>query len=313
MNNKWAEGVSKLTMATGYDPGPSWMGQRVGTRQVSGCLWERAQWAHGKFQDAYESVRSGHTERVCECLSGHTESFRMPMRVCAVGTQSGCVSAWVGTRRVSGCPWECAQWAHIVGVRMLEWAGFTARKWVVPREWAHGGCVYAWVGRFNGEEASGATRVGTRWVCVYLRGQDPRRGSEWCHVDAARDYAVAQQWCSSSAQVVAARRLYMYIQWDIQYIQGLQRGVTAGEQAAPRQRWCKLEVHSRSEEVVLHAWYIYTHAAGWQAGEMARGLGVTDEREVRRARLQGCDTSLIQYCLVTARWKTRGREKTHAR
>ena len=54
----------------------------------------------------------------------------------------------------------------------------------------------------------------------------------------------------------------MYVQWDMQYLQRLQRGVTAGEQAAPRQWWCKLEVHCRSEEVVLHAWYIYTHAAG---------------------------------------------------
>ena len=95
----------------------------MGTRQVSGCLYECAQWAHrvgvrmlewahgkfqdaydsvrsghtewahSKFQDAYESVRSGHTEWVCECLSGHTATFRMPMRVCAMGTQSGCANA----------------------------------------------------------------------------------------------------------------------------------------------------------------------------------------------------------------------------
>ena len=60
-------------------------GHRVGVRML--------EWAHGKFQDAYESVRIGHTEWVCECFSGHTASFRMPMRVCAVGTQSGCANA----------------------------------------------------------------------------------------------------------------------------------------------------------------------------------------------------------------------------
>ena len=76
-------------------------GSVVGTREVSGCLRECTQWAHrvgvrvlewahGKFQDAYESV----------------------------------------------------QWAHRVGVHMLEWAGSTARKRVVAREWAHGGCAY---------------------------------------------------------------------------------------------------------------------------------------------------------------------------
>ena len=51
------------------------------------------EWANGKFQNAFESVHSGHTEWVCGCLSGHR-----------------------------------------VGVRMLEWAGSTARKRVVPRE-----------------------------------------------------------------------------------------------------------------------------------------------------------------------------------
>ena len=172
----------------------------------------------------------------------------------------------VGTRQVSGCLWECTQWAHRVGVRMLEWAHGKFQDAYESVRSGHIECVNAWVGRFHGEEASGATRVGTRWVCVYLSGRGPRRGSEWCHV-------------------VAARRLYMYVQWDIRHIQGLQRGVTAGEQAAPTQWWCKLEVHCRSKEVALRAWYIYTHATGWQAGEMARGLWVTDEREVRRARL----------------------------
>ena len=62
------------------------------TEWVCKCL-SGHKWAHGKFQDAYESVHSGHTEWVCECLSGHTASFRMPMRVCAVGTQSGCANA----------------------------------------------------------------------------------------------------------------------------------------------------------------------------------------------------------------------------
>ena len=171
------------------------------------------EWAYGKFQDANESVRSGHTEWVCKCLSGHTASFRMPMRVCTVGTQSGYANAWVG--------------------------------------------------RFHGEEASGATRVGTRWVCVYLSGRDPRRGSKWCHV-------------------VAAQRLYMYVQWDIQYTGTAERGSrrrASSPQAAVVQAWGALQVWRGG------AWYIYTHAAGWQAGEMARELGVTDEQEVRRALL----------------------------
>ena len=103
---------------------------RVGVRVL--------EWAHGKFQDDYESVRSGHTEWVCECLSGHTASFRMPMRVCAVRTQSGCLNA-----RVSRFHGKEASGATRVGVRMLEWAGSTAKKRVVPREWAHGGCAYA--------------------------------------------------------------------------------------------------------------------------------------------------------------------------
>ena len=84
------------------------------------------EWAQGKFQDAYESVHSGNTEWVCECLSWHTASFRMP---------------------------ESVRSGH------------------------------------------------TEWVCECLSGQVPQRGSEWCHVDAARDYAVAQQWCSSSSAV----------------------------------------------------------------------------------------------------------------
>ena len=133
----------------------------VGTQ--SGCV---------TFQDAYESVCSGHTEWVCECLSGHTASFRMPMRMCAVGTQSGyatfqdayesvcsghtewvceCLSGQVPRR---GSEW-CHESGHTVGVRILEWARSTARKRVVPRR------------------------------CC------PR-------------FAVVQQWCSSSAQVVAA-------------------------------------------------------------------------------------------------------------
>ena len=40
------------------------------------------------------------------------------------------------------------------------------------------------------------------------------------------------------------------------------KGEAAGEQAAPRQRWCKREVRSCSGEVLLHAGYIYRHAAG---------------------------------------------------
>ena len=73
------------------------------------------EWAHGKFQDAYESVRDGHTEWTCAYLSG-----QVPRR---------------------GSEW-CHESGHTVGVRILEWAGSKPRKRVVPREWAHGGCAY---------------------------------------------------------------------------------------------------------------------------------------------------------------------------
>ena len=50
VNSKWAEGINKLTMA-------------IGMVQVP-LEWSD-EWAHGKFQDAYERVPSGHTESGC--------------------------------------------------------------------------------------------------------------------------------------------------------------------------------------------------------------------------------------------------------
>ena len=81
------------------------------------------------------------------------------------------------------------------------------------------------------------------------------------------------QWSSSGAVGVAARDYNMYVQWDIQYIQGLQNRESCRRVRSPKAACGRHEVQRRSEEVALHAWYIYRHAAGWEAGEMARGLG----------------------------------------
>ena len=70
-----------------------------------------------------------------------------------------------------------------------------------------------------------------------------------------------------------ARDCNMYVQWDIQYIQGLQRGVTAGEQPAPGSGGAG----SRSGAglvLQLHAACIYTPelpAKGGRDGARATG------------------------------------------
>ena len=69
------------------------------------------EWAHGKFQDAYESVHSRHTEWVCECLSGHTASFRMPESVRSGHTE------WVCECLSGHTEWVCVYLSDL----SLEW------------------------------------------------------------------------------------------------------------------------------------------------------------------------------------------------
>ena len=69
------------------------------------------------------------------------------------------------------------QWAHRVGVRMLEWAH----------------------GKFQDSYESVCSGY-TEWVCECLSGQVPRRGSERCHIDAARDHVVGSSGVAAVVQ-----------------------------------------------------------------------------------------------------------------
>ena len=84
-------------------------GHRVGVRML--------EWAHGKFQDAYESVRSGHTEWVCECLSGHKWAHGKFQDACE-SVRSG-HTEWVCECLSGQVPLRGSEWCHVVTARRL--------------------------------------------------------------------------------------------------------------------------------------------------------------------------------------------------